>query len=105
MSDDREYRKWVKTFYEGSFMVKGWTARKNELLTTMEDQGEAEKILDELGKLISEEWAKDNSIRKIDTDSVRRWGDQLQKVAGAPDKIIIGELKKINKQVKKALKS
>jgi hypothetical protein len=105
MSDDREYRKWVKTFYEGSFLVKGWTARKKELLTSMERQGEAEKILDELGELISEEWSKDNSIRKIDTDSVKRWGEQLQQATGAPDKIIIGELKKIKKQVTKALKS
>ena len=104
MSDDREYRKWLKTFYEGSFLVKGWTARKKELLASMEGQGEAEKILDELGKLIGDEWAKDNRTRKIDTDDVKRWGEQLQEAGGMPDKKIIAELKKIKKEVTKALK-
>ena len=105
MSDDREYRKWLKTFYEGSFLVKGWTARKKELLAPMEGQGEAEKILDELGKLIGDEWAKDNRIRKIDTDAVKRWGEQLQEAKGEPDKKIIAELKKIKKEVTKTLKA
>jgi hypothetical protein len=105
MSDDREFRKWLKTFYEGSFMVKGWTARKEELITSMDRQGEAEKLLDELGKLIGEEWAKDNRIRKIDTDEVKRWGKQLQEVKGEPDEKIIAELKKIKKDVTKALKA
>lgn len=104
MSDDREYRKWLKTFYEGSFLVKGWTARKKELLASMEGQGEAEIILDELGKLIGEEWAKDNHIRKIDTDDVKRWGEQLQETKGKLDKKIIAELKKIKKEVTKTLK-
>jgi hypothetical protein len=105
MSDDREYRKWLKTFYEGSFLVKGWTARKKELLASMEGQGEAEKIMDELGKLIGDEWAKDNRIRKIDTDDVKRWGEQLQEAKGEPDKKIIAELKKIKKEVTKTLKA
>ncbi len=105
MSDDREYRKWLKTFYEGSFLVKGWTARKKELLASMEGQGEAEIILDELGKLIGDEWAKDNRIRKIDTDDVKRWGEQLQETKGKPDKKIITELKKIKKEVTKTLKA
>jgi hypothetical protein len=105
MSDDREYRKWLKTFYEGSFLVKGWTVRKKELITSMDNQGEAEKILDELGKLIGEEWAKDNRIRKIDTDDVKRWGEQLQEAKEGPDKKIIAELKKMKKEVTKALKA
>lgn len=105
MNDDREYRKWLKTFYEGSFLVKGWTARKKELLASMEGQGEAERILDELGKLIGEEWAKDNRTRKIDTDDVKKWGEQLQEAKGGPDKKIIAELKKIKKEVTKTLKA
>jgi hypothetical protein len=106
MSDDREYRKWMKTFYEGSFLVKGWTARKKELLASMEGQGAAaEKILDELGLMIGDEWAKDNRIRKIDTDDVKRWGEQLQEAKGEPDKKIIAELKKIKKEVTKTLKA
>jgi hypothetical protein len=44
--DDREYRKWLKTFDEGSFLVKGWTDRKKELLASMKGQGETEKILE-----------------------------------------------------------
>lgn len=105
MSDDREYRKWLKTFYDGSFLVKGWTARKEELLASMEGQDEAEKILDDLGKLIGEEWAKDNRIRKIDTDDVKTWGEQLQAAKERPDKKIIAELKKIKKDVIKTLKA
>jgi hypothetical protein len=105
MSDDREYRKWLKTFYEGSFLVKGWTARKEELLASMEEQDEAEKMLDELGKLIGGEWAKDNRVRKIDTDDVKRWGEQLQEAKGGTDKKIIAELKKIKKDVTKTLKA
>jgi hypothetical protein len=105
MNDDREYRKWLKTFYEGSFLVKGWTARKRELLASMESPGEAEKILDELGRLIGEEWAKDNRIRKIDTDDVKTWGERLQEARGGPDKKILAELKKIRKDLTKTLKA
>jgi hypothetical protein len=105
MSDDKEYRKWLKTFYEGNFMVKGWTATKEELIASMDRQGEAEKLLDELGKLIGEEWAKNNRIRKIDTEDVKRWGKQLQEAKGESDERIIAELKKIKKDVAKALKA
>lgn len=104
MTDDREYRKWLKAFYEGGFLVKGWTARKKELLASMEMPGEAEKVLDELGKLIGEEWAKDNHTRRIDTDDVKRWGERLNKAQRGPDRKILAELKKIRKEAVTALK-
>jgi hypothetical protein len=105
MNDDMEYRKWLKAFYEGSFLVKGWKARKHELMSSMDAPDDAEIILDELGKLIGEEWAKDNRVRKIDTDDVQKWGLQLQEVKGTSDKKIIAELKRIKKEVIRVLKA
>ncbi len=30
-----------------------------------------------LGRVVGHEWARDNDVRRIDTDDVRRWGEKL----------------------------
>lgn len=78
---DQEYQKWLHTFYKGSFFVKGWDSIKHEIHSKVgHQQHEITQLLDELGDLIGREWAKDNHIRKIDTDDLKQWGDHLRQV-------------------------
>ncbi|ELR66559.1 hypothetical protein C942_04257 [Photobacterium marinum] len=76
---EQEYQKWLRAFYKGSFFVKGWDSIKRELHSKVGSQcDEIGQLLDELGDLIGREWAKDNHIRKIDTDDLKQWGDHLR---------------------------
>ena len=86
MQDEKEYRDWLKKFYEGSFLISGWNAVKNDLLkrTGPAERKEIESRIDRLGETIGGEWAKDNSIRKIDSDDLRRWSGRLQSSAVDP---------------------
>ena len=80
MQSEHEYQKWLKTFYEGSFLAKGWDGVKAEILAALppEERESAGRAIDELGKLIGAEWAKDNNVRKIDTAALQAWGGQLR---------------------------
>ena len=80
MQNEQEYQKWLRTFYQGSFFVKGWNSIKHELHSKVGSQQHEEisQLLDELGELIGREWAKDNHIRKIHTNDLKQWGDHLR---------------------------
>lgn len=81
MQTEQEYQKWLRTFYQGSFFVKGWDSIKHEIHSKVgHEQEEIARLLDELGDLIGREWAKDNHIRKIDTDDLKQWGEHLRQV-------------------------
>lgn len=56
-------------------------------------------VLWRLGRLIGFEWAKDNVVRKIDTDELRTWFGWLDK-----DRDVDGALNRISKAVHNALK-
>lgn len=74
------YLDWVDSFYEGSFLFDGWTERTASLLKKVaggENKAALRKELNSLGKIIGGEWARDNSIRKIDTDDIKIWGKKL----------------------------
>ena len=64
-------------------LVDGWQDITREILAKMppEKREEQRRILEKLGEKIGREWARDNSIRKIDTDMLRQWGKELRKTA------------------------
>ncbi len=78
-----EEAKWYRTFQEGSMLVDGWQEITEELLAKIEPAQKKRQrhILNRLGDRIGREWARDNAVRKIDTDMLRRWGRELRETA------------------------
>jgi len=76
-----EEKDWYHKFQNGSFVFDGWKQISHDIVSNFPDK-ERKKIkrsLHVLGEKIGVEWSKDNAIRKIDTDMLRKWGDTLDK--------------------------
>lgn len=75
-----EYLLWVQRFYEGFNTVPGWFELETQVLARLpeEERASAAEQLAALGMTIGGEWAKDNSVRRIDTSTVATWRDALQ---------------------------
>ena len=78
---DIQYMTWVLRFYEGwELMPTGWQNIEENMLFDLSAQ-EHELVraqMAELGALISAEWAKDNSVRLIDSAMLSLWGAVMQ---------------------------
>lgn len=75
-----EYWDWIKKFYGGTWLTKGWNQQADKLLAAVTNYEAREQVATEinrLGKLVAGEWAKDNNVRKITTGDVRKWGKAL----------------------------
>jgi hypothetical protein len=76
----KQYWEWVQTFYKGNFLSEGWTRFCEVTLAVVKSEPERDKVLrrlNEVGKLISREWAKDGSVGRITIADLRRWNDKL----------------------------
>ena len=102
---NRDTQKWLRSFYEGSFLIKGWNARTQEILKNVppDNTGEVQTLLDSLGEKIGHEWAKDNNIRKIDNTLLKQWGDELLTAKKSKTANLIQTIKKIDKAVDQVL--
>ena len=94
-------QKWLKKFYEGTFLVKGWNEQVRNLLREIPaDEKEGVKsLLDIVGDKIGREWAKDNSVRRIDTARLKQWGDELNRARKKGPLILIDQIRSIDKEV------
>lgn len=74
-----QYLAWVLRFYSGGFLVPGWTRRQAEIVADLDPERArlAEPDLAQLGQLISSEWSKDDSIRRISSKTLALWGRVL----------------------------
>ena len=78
---DVQYLTWVLRFYEGwELMPTGWQNIEENMLfdLTEQEHGLVRAQMAELGALISAEWAKDNSVRLIDSAMLSLWGSVMQ---------------------------
>ncbi|MDO8270299.1 MAG: hypothetical protein Q7U82_00060 [Gammaproteobacteria bacterium] len=78
---DVQYMTWVLRFYEGwELMPTGWQNIEENMLFNLTEQEHAlvSSQMAELGALISAEWAKDNSVRLIDSAMLSLWGAVMQ---------------------------
>jgi len=77
--ENQEEKQWLKKFYEGTFLAKGWNGRSKELLSGIpaDQEGAVRSDLEKLGDKIGREWSKDNSIRKIDTSAKKKGSASL----------------------------
>ena len=78
-----EERQWFLKFVEGTFYADGWDEIANDILVKLsgDERQEKQEKLNELGNKIGREWCKNNDIRKIDTDMLRKWGSMLRSTA------------------------
>lgn len=74
----KDYYAWVETFYRGNFLDTGWTKRATKLLTGPNDNPSTRAKFNELGRLLAQEWSKDNSVRKISTKDLRKYGKEFK---------------------------
>jgi hypothetical protein len=75
-----QYRGWVQTFYEGNLMSEGWSKFGEVTVSTVKSAAARQAVIariNELGRIISLEWAKDSSVRKITTADLRRWNEVM----------------------------
>ncbi len=73
---------WIKRFYQGSIIYPlGWNRMTEMLVDTLDDPATAKDVeprMRALGLDICLEWAKNNSVRKIDSAAVATWGNALR---------------------------
>ena len=76
----RQYRGWVQTFYRGNLVSDGWTKFGQVTVSALKSATARQAVIaqiDDLGRIISREWAKASSVRKITTADLRRWYDVI----------------------------
>ena len=98
-------QKWYKVFQEGNVLSEGWVTISTNILmkVTPSQQKEQQEALYELGDKIGREWAKNNEVRKINTNMLKKWGKILEDAAtNQPEKLAIA-IADVNSQVDAAL--
>lgn len=81
LQTDVEYLNWVITFYKGTeYLPFSWNQIETQVLNEIENDQKVHtrELLLQLGILICQEWAKDNSVRKVNTAMLSMWGGVLQ---------------------------
>ena len=98
---DKHQQEWYKKFYDGSFLVQGWKSRIKEILQGLspEEKREMGEQLENLGKKIGMEWARDNAVRKIDTSQLQQWGKNLQKAGQKGPAALAGRIRQLDEEV------
>ena len=75
-----QYWSWVTTFYNGTKLYPGWSSQAQStirLVKSKQKQDELIVLLNELGKQISMEWAKDQGAGRISTADLIRWSPTI----------------------------
>ncbi|MGI6638953.1 MAG: hypothetical protein ACOX4Z_07890 [Desulfobulbus sp.] len=101
-----EEQKWYKTFQEGNLLVDGWVDISADILAKLPpaEQPEQQKKLAQLGDKIGREWAKENDIRKIDTDMLKKWGKELKDASKKTSEDLTLVIARIDRQVDSILR-
>jgi hypothetical protein len=101
----KQERDWLKKFYEGTFLVKGWNAQMRDLLQDFQGQEKdaANDLLSDLGEKIGREWSKDNAVRRIDTAKLQHWGASLTSARKKGPEALIAEIRAIGQTVDEML--
>ncbi len=102
---DAQEKKWFHRFYDGTWLVKGWKARMQEILSVFQsrDQDAVRSQMESLGHKIGREWARDNSVRRIDTSMLQQWGDDLSQARDKGAMVLAEEISRIERDVDEIL--
>jgi hypothetical protein len=110
---EKDYLDWVAKFYNGVKVLgvevtPSWT-KETKLIVAKYDSKHQKTIRDRLlatGQSICTEWAKDNSVRLIDTDDLKDWSKKINSANEADDgsgELLLEELSQVNSQISKML--
>ncbi len=101
----KQEQDWLKKFYEGTFLVKGWNAQMKDLLQDFqgEERDATKDLLSDLGAKIGREWSKDNAVRRIDTAQLKQWGASLSSARKEGPEALTAEIRAIGKAVDEML--
>ncbi|MBF0257479.1 MAG: hypothetical protein HQK62_01360 [Desulfamplus sp.] len=101
----REEENWFKKFQEGTFLVKGWKSRIKDTLKPFSspEKENLHQQLEILGEKIGREWSRDNSLRRIDTPMLQKWGNDLLAAKDGGSEILVSEIKRLNAEVERLL--
>jgi hypothetical protein len=75
-----QYRDWVQTFYKGNLVSEGWIKFGEVTVGKVKSAAARQTVIaqiNELGRIIGLEWAKDSNVRRITTTDLRRWNDVM----------------------------
>ncbi len=97
----KDEQEWFKKFYEGSFLIKGWKHRMQELLQAVpdSDREKAKDLLEGLGQKIGREWARENRLRRIDTATLQKWGDDLRSAKRKGAAVLVEKIRILDREV------
>ena len=94
-------KEWYRKFQEGTFLIRGWQARKKDILAAVPTtkKKEVDSLLESLGKKIGKEWAKEKHVRRIDTSMLQHWGEGLKKSKKKGTEVLLADIEKLDAEV------
>ena len=76
------YWGWIRTFYDGTHLARGWTDRAQSLVAEVRSESQRDRLwirLNHLGRTIAAEWARDYDVRRVSTADLLAWGKMMEK--------------------------
>lgn len=76
------YWGWVRSFYAGNRLARGWNDRARWLIAEVRSEAERGRLrarLNALGRAIGAEWARDYDVRRVSSADLLAWGRMMEK--------------------------
>ncbi|MBU1231950.1 MAG: hypothetical protein KKD01_15245 [Proteobacteria bacterium] len=98
-------QKWYNKFQKGGLFFDGWQDISQDVVAKVpeEEKVKTKLTMQVLGDKIGSEWCKKNEIRKISTDMLKQWGNQLRKAVASSSSQIAPVLHSIEYEVDELL--
>ncbi|MBU0944425.1 MAG: hypothetical protein KJ804_14430 [Proteobacteria bacterium] len=96
-----EEKKWYNKFQKGGLFFDGWQEISKDVVAKVpeEEKIKTKVTLQVLGDKIGSEWCKNNEIRKISTEMLKEWGDQLRRAVASSSTQIASVIHSIEYEV------
>jgi hypothetical protein len=80
-----EEQKWYNKFQKGGLFFDGWQDISKDVVEKFpeEEKIKTKVTMQVLGDKIGSEWCRKNEIRRISTEMLKKWGDQLRKAVAS----------------------
>lgn len=103
----KDYNYWLKTFFEGTTLIRGWNAVASEVVAAVPDnmKSEISGRMKRLGEQIAPVWASDNADRKISSSHLKEWGTRLQRAQREGPEPLVATLNDIEMEVNRLLET
>lgn len=99
-------RKWYHRFQEGIPLFAGWKKITQAVVEKFPEHEREGRLaaMQALGVKIGYEWSRDNRVRKVSTETLRAWGQDLRKAGSENHVQLANVLYKIDNEVNQLLK-